>query len=118
MGKRSRQRGREEKLAAPSSDYADGEGNVLTLRGSLTPATRIKYGETLHGGLHRDDALARAVELLFEHLAVAWTISGITTDRQKELLARYRVATADERAFVRDSLREHLAEHFPGLEAP
>jgi hypothetical protein len=123
VGKRSRQRGREgkqavEKLVAPTSDYTDAEGNVLTLRGSLTPAARGEYAATLKGGLHQDDALARAAELLFERLAVAWTIAGLRTDRQKQLLARYRVASAAERAFVRESLRTHLAENFPELEAP
>jgi hypothetical protein len=31
---------------------------------------------------------------------------------------RFRVASQDERKFVRDALREHLAEHFPELQAP
>ena len=115
MGKRTRQR---VKLVAPSTDYTDADGNVLTLRGSLSAATRTQYAETLRGGLHRDDALQRATELLFERLAVAWTIAGIATDKQKELVTRYRVATAAERAFVRESLRAHLAENFPELEAP
>jgi hypothetical protein len=115
VGRRHRQR---EKLAAPASDYADASGNVLTLRGSLTPAARREYADTLAGGLSREDAWQRAVELLFERLAVAWTISGIETTRQKELLQRYRVASADERRFVRDALREHVVEHFPELQAP
>jgi len=42
----------------------------------------------------------------------------VPTEGQKELLARYRVATQDERRFVRDALRRHLAEYFPDLEAP
>jgi hypothetical protein len=115
VGKRTRQR---QKLEPPSTDYTDADGNVLTLRGALTPATRAQYTEMLHGGLHQDDALARAGEMLFERLAVAWTIHGITTHKQKELLMRYRVASAAERTFVRDSLRSHLAENFPELEAP
>lgn len=115
MGRRHRQR---EKLAAPTTDYTDQHGNVLTLRGSLTPAARTEYTQTLGGGLSREDAWQRAAELLFERLAVAWTISDLRTTRQKELLARYRVATADERRFVRDSLRAHVAENFPELEAP
>jgi hypothetical protein len=115
VGRRHRQR---EKLAAPTTDYTDEHGNVLTLRGSLTPAARTEYTQTLTGGLNRDDAWQRAAELLFERLVVAWTISGLETTRQKELLARYRVATAPERRFVRDSLRRHLAENFPELEAP
>jgi hypothetical protein len=112
---RKRQR---EKLAAPTSDYRDAEGNVLTLRGSLTPGSRRDYADILAGGLNREDAWQRATELLFERLAVSWTIAGLETTRQKELLGRYRVATSDERRFVRDALREHVAEHFPELEAP
>ena len=56
--------------------------------------------------------------MLFERLAVSWTVSGIETKRQKELLGRYRMASASERQFVRDSLRTHVAEHFPELQAP
>ena len=55
---------------------------------------------------------------MFEFLAVSWTISGLEITRQKELLGRYRMATADERQFVRDALREHVTEHFPELQAP
>ena len=115
MGRRHRQR---EKLAAPTSDSPDAEGNLLSLRGSLSPAARREYAATLDGGLRREDAWQRATELLFERLAVSWTISGIETTRQKELLARYRIASADERRFVRDALREHVTEHFPELQAP
>lgn len=119
MGKRSRQRkAQDAKPTAPSSRYTDAEGNELELRGSLTAATRRRYADTLAGGLAREDAWQRATELLFEHLAVSWTVSGVRTDRQKELLGRYRMASAAERAFVRDSLRAHVAEHFPELEAP
>jgi len=112
---RKRQR---EKLAAPTSAYRDAEGNVLTLRGSLTPGARREYADILAGGLNRDDAWQRATELLFERLAVAWVISDLEITRQKELLGRYRMASTDERRFVRDVLREHVGEHFPELEAP
>jgi hypothetical protein len=112
---RKRQR---EKLTAPTTDYRDAEGNVLTLRGSLTPGTRKEYADILAGGLYREDAWQRATELLFERLAVAWTISGLEMTRQKELLGRYRMATTDERRFVRDTLRDHVAEHFPEMQAP
>lgn len=115
MAKRKQRR---EKLAAPTSEYRDAEGNVLTLRGSLTPGSRREYAEILTGGLEREDAWQRATELLFERLAVAWTISGLEITRQKELIGRYRMATTDERRFVRDALREHTAEHFPELQAP
>lgn len=115
MAKKSRKR---EKLTAPTSEYRDAEGNVLTLRGSLTPGARREYADILAGGLEREDAWQRATELLFERLAVAWTISGLEITRQKELLGRYRMASNDERRFVRDTLREHAAEHFPELQAP
>jgi hypothetical protein len=116
MGRRNRQR---EKLVAPTSEYRDADGAVLRLRGSMTPATRREYAAVLAGTpLHREDAWQRAVEFLFERLAVEWEIAGVATTRQKELLARFRIASTDERQFVRDALRAHLAEHFPELEAP
>jgi hypothetical protein len=118
VGRRSRQRDRAALPKAPHSEYRDAGGNVLTLRGSLTPKARGEYADTLAGGLEREDAWQRATELLFERLAVSWTIAGVTTERQKELLARYRVASGEERRFVRDSLRSHVREHFPELEAP
>jgi hypothetical protein len=123
VGRRQRQRqaqGRvaDEKLAAPNADYRDAEGNLLTLRGSLTPAARREYSDVLAGGLEREDAWQRAVELLFERLAVSWTIAGLEINRQKELLVRYRVAGQDERRFVREALREHVTENFPELQAP
>jgi len=111
-------KGKREKLAAPASEYRDTEGNVLTLRGSLTPGSRKQYADILAGGLNREDAWQRATELLFERLAVSWTISGLEISRQKELLARYRIATTDERRFVRDALREHVQENFPEVQAP
>lgn len=115
MGRRNRQR---TKLAAPVSEYRDSEGNLLELRGSLTPAARREYADVLGGGLEREDAWQRAAELLFERLAVSWTISEVRIERQRELLARYRMASGAERSFVRDALREHLAENFPELQAP
>jgi hypothetical protein len=119
MGKRSRARGRAEKLEAPTSDYRSDAGDVLTLRGALTPKTRQEYAATFGGNpLSREDAWQRAVEFLFERLAVRWEVSGVPTEGQKALLMRFRVATPDERRFVRDALREHVAEHFPDVEAP
>jgi hypothetical protein len=115
MAKQSRKR---DKLTVPTSEYRDAEGNVLILRGVLKPGARREYADILTGGLEREDAWQRATELLFERLAVSWTISGLEITRQKELLGRYRMATADERRFVRDTLREHAAEHFPELQAP
>jgi hypothetical protein len=125
MGRRSRRRaaqgaaGAPVELSAPASDYRDAEGNVLVLRGSLTPAARREYAHALDGNpLSREDAWQRAVELLFERLAVSWTIAGASIESQRELLARYRAANTAERAWIRESLREHCAENFPELKAP
>jgi hypothetical protein len=123
VGKRGRRQERAEKLAAPNSDYTDAEGNVLTLRGSLTPGARRDYAHALAGTPGRaaatqEDAWQRAGELLFERLAVRWVIAGAPIERQRELLARFRVASAEERAFVRGAMREHCAEWFPDVEAP
>jgi hypothetical protein len=109
-----------ERLRAPESEYRSPEGDVLVLRGALTPATRREYDAAMAGSpLSREDAWQRGVEFLFERLAVRWEIAGAEPiARQKELLARYRFATPIERRWIRDVLREHLAEWFPDLEAP
>jgi hypothetical protein len=113
---------RSERVAAPTTDYADPEGNVLVLRGSLTPGTRRRYAETLAGAgspaATRDDAGARAMELLFEHLAVRWVIHGLPIERQRELLGRLRMASGAEREWVRKTLRAHCEANFPDVEAP
>jgi hypothetical protein len=124
VGRRQRRRqnlgesGRDPGPELADSKYPDTDGNVLVLRGRLTPRTRLRYAETLHGGLDREDARQRATELLFEHLAVSWTIAGLQVTAQKEILGRYRMASAEERQFVREALREHVGEFFPELEAP
>lgn len=120
MGRRSR---RQARLRAPESDYEDGEGNVLTLRGSLTAGARREYSELLAGegigaAASSEDIWQRALEVLFERLAVRWEIAGVEIERQRELLARLRIASPEERAWVRGALREHCAEHFPELRAP
>jgi hypothetical protein len=115
VSRRNRQR---TKLAAPVTAYTDHDGNVLELRGSLTPASRRAYYDELAAGLNRDDARERAIELLFERLAASWTIAGLEIKRQNELLGRYRMASAGEREFVLQSLRAHTADNFPELEVP
>ena len=120
MGRRSRRRGAQDALGAPESEYRSPSGDLLVLRGVMTPATRGEYAKALAGSpLSREDAWQRGVEFLFERLAVRWEIAGTEPIvRQKELLGRYRFASTDERRWIRDVLREHLAEHFPDLEAP
>ncbi|HLH65843.1 MAG TPA: hypothetical protein VKV27_09070 [Solirubrobacteraceae bacterium] len=123
MGRRQRQRTRSAGPGAgaparPTGEYRDQEAGVLELRCVLGAAARLEYARTLAGGLNREDARQRAIELLFERLAVSWTIHGLRTDRPRELLGRYRMASQAERQFVLEALREHLAEHFPEMEAP
>lgn len=120
MGKRGRQR---EKLTAPTTDYASPDGSAtLTLRGSMTPATRREYADLMTFGTGpaqtSEDRWQRGVEFLFERLVAGWTVSGVATTKQKELLQRFRFASVEERAWIRDVLREHLAEWFPDVEAP
>jgi hypothetical protein len=119
MGRRARSRGKADRLRAPESEYRDAEGNVLVLRGALSPLTRRRYQAVLHDQSKIvEDSWHRAVEFLFERLVVRWIVFDVPTEGQKELLARYRMASQDERRWVREVLRQHLAEHFPGLEAP
>jgi hypothetical protein len=120
MGRRSRRRGAADAMSAPESEYRSPGGDVLVLRGAMTPATRREYAAAAAGSpLSREDAWQRAVEFLFERLAVRWEIAGTEPiTRQKELLGRFRFATTDERRWIRDVLREHLAEHFPDLDPP
>ena len=117
MARKPRKRDRPQ---APESEYRSPDGDVLVLRGAMTPGTRREYAAAFAGSpLSREDAWQRAVEFLFERLAVRWEIAG--TDpitRQKELLARFRFASQDERQWIRDVLREHVAERFPDVEAP
>ena len=97
---------------------------MIVLRTVMTAATRASYariadGSDLPPGASREDAWQRAVEFLFERLTVSWTIAEAPPLRtQRELLGRYRLATAEERNWIRSCLREHCAEHFPDIAAP
>jgi len=107
------------KLKAPDTDYTDVDGNVLSLRGALTAGTRREYATVLAGSpLSQEDAWHRAGEFLFERLAVRWVIAGVPIERQRELLARFRAASRDERDWVRGVIRTHCAENFPDVLSP
>ncbi len=119
VGKRGRRRDRAEDAPAATTDYRDADGNVLTLRDELSEGTLAKLRETPGGAAaSSEDLWHRHGEMLFERLAVRWEIAGLPLTKQKELLGRYRMASQDERAWIRDVLRRHLAEHFPELHAP
>ncbi len=106
-------RGRE---TVPTVAYTDPEGNVLTLRETLSAGTIAKLGEgPATAAASLEDAWARREETLFERLAVSWEVSGLPLTDQKMLLGRYRMATPDERAWVRRTIAEHLERHIPEL---
>jgi hypothetical protein len=113
----AKRRKRGERQPAPTSEYRDPEGNVLTLRDSLTPGTIAKIREGQGGAAATvDDAWRRRTEMLFERLAVRWEIAGLPIDEQKLLIGRYRMADSDTQAWVRRTLTEHVARHIPELD--
>ena len=139
MGKRSRRRrdgsgagsfadlGLDLDLSTPAEDpeptATHDAGGALVLRTVMSPGTRAEYAALLRGerstaAAAREDLWQRAVEFLFERLAVRWTVAGVAAEGQAALLARFRAATREERAAVRTALRAHLPAHFPELEAP
>jgi hypothetical protein len=98
-------------------DYTDPEGNVLTLRQSLSDRTIGKLNKPhKKDAASAEDVWARRNEMLFEYLAVNWEISGLPLDDQKMLLGRYRMATADEQRWVRETMAAHIQRHIPELD--
>ena len=96
MGKRSRRR-RQETGQAPvsTSDYSADDGSVLRLRDDLSAGT-LRALEELDAkpAADAEDRWQRRVEFLFERLAVRWELAGLPLEGQKELLGRYRMASA------------------------
>jgi hypothetical protein len=114
MAKRKRKRDKVEKSETES--YRDEEGNVLTLRCSLSARTIRKVGEAPSSkAASTEDVWARRMEILFERLAVSWEIAGLPLDDQAMLLGRYRMASAEELAWVRETIDAHLRRHIPEL---
>lgn len=116
MGRRSRRRGHDESPAASATDYRDADGNILRLRDSLSDGT-LRQLEQLDSkpAASAEDRWQRRAELLFERLAVSWEIAGLPLESQKELLGRYRMASGDERRWVRETIAEHLRTRHPGV---
>ncbi len=117
MGRRSRRRANQgERQPAATTDYGDDEGNVLTLRDELSAGTLRSLSELdAKPAASAEDRWQRRAELLFERLAVSWEIAGLPLESQKELLGRYRMASADERRWVRETLGEHLRTRHPDV---
>ena len=114
MAKRKKQRRSHEKT--PTVDYVDPEGNILTLRQTLSAATIAKVGEPPAGeAASQDDAWRRRSEVLFERLVVRWEIAELPLTEQKMLLGRYRMADAGTQRWVRQTIAEHVERYIPDL---
>ena len=101
---------------AATVDYTDADGNVLTLRESLSSGSIRKIAEAREKGAATvDDDWRRRTEMLFERLAVRWEIAGLPIDEQKLLIGRYRMADSETQAWVRRTLTEHVERHIPEL---
>ena len=112
----AKRRKRRERPPAPTADYADADGNVLTLRESLSAGTIAKIGEAPAGSATTvDDVWRRRTEMLFERLAVRWEIAGLPLDDQNMLLGRYRMADAETQRWVRQTISRHLEQNIPEL---
>jgi hypothetical protein len=99
VGKRNRKR-----KTVETVDYTDDEGNVLTLRQSdakLPEAHRTAASSV-------EDDWHRSGEIRFERYAVRWVISGLEYQKQKELLARYRMADREMQDWVQRTIDRHL----------
>jgi hypothetical protein len=98
-------------------DYVDAEGNVLTLRESLSSGSirKITNARAKSAAATVDDDWRRRTELLFERLVVRWEIAGLPITDQKLLIARYRMADTETQRWVRRTLAEHVARLIPEL---
>jgi hypothetical protein len=121
VGRRARRRAREGKGAAPApastTEYTDPEGNALTLRDELSAGT-LRELEQLEArpAASAEDRWQRRIEFLFERLAVRWELAGLPLEGQRELLGRYRMASSEERRWIRETLGEHVRARHPEIE--
>jgi hypothetical protein len=109
-------RRRRERDPVETVDYTDPEGNVLTLRQSLSDKTIRRINKPHRkDGASSEDVWARRQETLFEYLVTSWEVAGLPLDDQKMLLGRYRMASADEQRWVRETIAAHVERHIPEL---
>lgn len=112
----AKRRKRPPRQKAPTVEYADAEGNVLTLRETLSRGTIAKLEDgPATAATTQDDAWRRRSELLFERLAVSWEIAGLPLEDQKLLLGRYRMADPATQQWVRETIDAHLRRYIPEL---
>lgn len=120
MGKRARKRARSaggRRSEMPTISYPFGEDGSITLRDELSAGT-LRALEELEArpAASAEDRWQRRAELLFERLVAEWEIAGLPLTDQRQLLGRYRMASADERRAVREALAAHLRERYPDVE--
>jgi hypothetical protein len=102
---------------APTEAYTDPDGNILTLRRTLSQATIAKLDEgPAHAATSQEDTWARRSELLFERLASRWEIAGLPITDQKTLIGRYRLADSATQEWVRETIAAHVERYLPDLE--
>jgi|SRR6476619_4904219 len=112
----AKRRQRRPRTKVQTVDYKDAEGNVLTLRESLSAGTIAKLGGgPATAAASQEDAWRRRQEMLFERLAVRWEIAGLPLEDQKMLLGRYRMADAATQEWVRRTIAEHVERFIPKL---
>ena len=119
MGKRQRKRARSEDTSASSTatTYPFGEEGSITLRDELGAGTlRTLDKLDAQPAASADDRWQRRVEVLFERLVVSWEIAGLPLEGQRELLGRFRMASAEERRLVREALSQHLRDRYPDID--
>lgn len=110
-------RRRQQKPQQETVDYTDADGNVLTLRTSLSRGTISKLNRPpRRAAASIEDTWRRRSEMLFERLTVSWEIAGLPLDDQKMLLGRYRMADANTQRWVRETIATHIEKYIPGLE--
>jgi hypothetical protein len=101
VGKRSRKR-----KVVQTTDYTDDEGNVLTLRHTDAQVSDPHASAAASS----EDLWHRRNEMRFERYVVRWVISGLEYEKQKELLARYRMADSATQEWVQRTIDRHLAD--------
>jgi hypothetical protein len=112
----AKRRNRREREPVETVDYTDPEGNVLTLRRSLSEKTIRRLNKPpRRDAASAEDVWARRSEMLFEYLATSWEISGLPLEDQKLLLGRFRMASPEEQRWVRQTIDGHLERHIPEL---
>ena len=78
MAKRRQKRKRE---PVETVGYVDDEGNVLTLRQSLSAGSIAKIAKgTGRAAASQEDEWRRRTEMLFERLVVGWEVAGLPLD--------------------------------------